>query len=183
MPPSPPDFALDRDVELVAAVAIDVGDQDLLRVALAEIGHHRSALALLGHVAHDLARLRPVVEAVRLARRGVDLEHAVAVEIADLDLVDEGVLLVVELDHLEAAVGLRPQHRHHALIVGRDGDRGAAIAVEVAHLGIAHAAELPAEVLLPERLPDRALRRLLPELHDRGAAAEAQQARPGRRSA
>ena len=94
---------------------------------------------------------------------------------------------MVDLDHLEAAAGLRPQQRHHALIVGRDRDRGAAVAVEVRHLGVAHAAELAAEVLAPDRGADGPCRGVLPELHDRRGAAQARAAglppRPGRRSA
>ena len=116
------DVALDRDVELVGAVAVDVGDEDLLRVAVAEIRDHLALLARGGHIAHDVTRLRRArVEPVRLARRGVDLGLAVAVEIADLDLVHEDVRLAVEL-HGGEAVGGRPQHRDHALVVRGDRD-------------------------------------------------------------
>src|SRR5690606_15730439 len=50
-------LALGEDVELVLPVTVDVVDQDLLRVALAEIGDDLTALALLRHVAHDVALL------------------------------------------------------------------------------------------------------------------------------
>ena len=96
-------MALDRDVEFVAAVAVDVFDEDLLRVAVAEV-----------------AVLAAAVHPVGFARGRVDLQNAVIVDVADLDLVHEGVGLFVELDHVEAAVGLRPQHRHDALIVRRN---------------------------------------------------------------
>ena len=43
--------------------------------------------------------------------------------------------------------GTRAQDRHHALVVGRDHELGLSVAVEAAHLGVAHAAHLAAEVL------------------------------------
>ncbi len=39
---------LHRDVELVGAVAVDVVDQDLLGVAVAEVGHHHSGSSAPG---------------------------------------------------------------------------------------------------------------------------------------
>ena len=48
------------------------------------------------------AILGPIVEAIGLARRRVDLEHVVAVEIANFDFVHEGVLLAVELLHFRS---------------------------------------------------------------------------------
>ena len=81
------------------------------------------------------------------------------------------------------AVGRRAQHRDDALVVRRDRDRLRAVAVEVGDLGVAHAAELAAEVLLPERRSRCERRRacLLPELHDRRGAAEREQPRGRRR--
>ena len=89
---------------------------------------------------------------------------------------------------LEAAAclaGARPFD--DALVVGRDGDVRLPVPVEVGDLGVAHAAELAAEVRLPDGLRARPARRLVPELQRRGAArhraAEGQDRRPlaGRR--
>ncbi|TFG97581.1 MAG: hypothetical protein E4H11_01740 [Myxococcales bacterium] len=120
------------------------------------------------------------VQTVRLARRRVDLEHAVAVEIAHLDLVDEGIGLSVELHGVEGASSGRPEHRHDALVVGGDRDGRAAVAVEVRDLGVAHAAELPSEVLAPQRGGLERAPLELPQLHGGPASAERQDARARR---
>ncbi len=145
---------LDADVELVASVAVDVPDQDLLGVALAEVGDDASALVSLRNVADDLSGLWGPVELVGLARRRVDLEDAVAIEVAELDLVNEGVRLAIELADVEAPIGLRRHERDDSLIVRRHRDRGRSVAEDVSDLGVAHAVLLAAEFGLPDRLRD-----------------------------
>jgi hypothetical protein len=48
---------------------VHVGDEDFLRVAIAERGDDRTPAAARWHVAHDLARLRGVDEAARPTAR------------------------------------------------------------------------------------------------------------------
>ena len=87
-------------------------------MALAEIGDDLAAFLLRGDIADDMAFLLRAVEAIRLGGRGVDLENSVAIEVAELDFVNKGVLFVVELFDGVAAV-LRPYDGDDALIVGR----------------------------------------------------------------
>ena len=135
--------------ELGLGVAVDVGDEDLLGVGVARRVDDR-LLPLAGAVpVHvDLTRLL-LVELVRLARGREELGHAVAVDVADLDLVDEGVGLTVHL--LDAPVLLGVDHRDDALIVGGDHQVVLAVAVDVAALDVAQAVELAAELRVPVR--------------------------------
>ncbi len=112
---------LDGDIEFVGAVAIDIVDQDLLGVTVAEVGNLDPALSGGRDIAHDPAGLRCAVELVGQARGRVDLDHAVAVQIADFDLVHEGVRFAVDLHDLPAVAG-RFDHRDDALVVGRHGE-------------------------------------------------------------
>ncbi len=105
-----------------------------------------------GAVTNHPARLRGAVELVGQARGGVDLEHAVAVEITQFDFVDEGIGLGVEFLHGVAAVAVAVEHRHDTLVVGDDCDIGVAVSIDIGHLEVAHAAEFSAEVLLPQGL-------------------------------
>ena len=91
--------ALDDHVELVATVAVDVVDEHLLRVAIAEIGDDDAPLAGLRDVADDVAGLRRAVEPVRLGGRRVHLEHAAI--LADLDGDGKDELYVASDKHNE----------------------------------------------------------------------------------
>ena len=95
-----------------------------------------------------LARLL-LVELVGGARRGEELRRAVAVDVADLDLVHEGVGRAIDL--LDAPALVRMHDRDHALIVGGDHQLGLAVAVDVAVLDVAQAVELAAERRVPVR--------------------------------
>jgi len=165
---------LDRHVELVPAITIDVVHEDLLGVPVSQRGHDLPALSGGRDVADHLSRLGIAVELVGQARRRVDLQGPVGVEVAHLDLVDEGVLLAVQLLHREAAFAIGPDHGHDPLVVGRHDHVGGARAVHVGDLAVAHARELPAEVLLPE---SPGVSALWPVANDGGGAAEGEDAR------
>src|SRR6185295_1190772 len=78
------------------------------------------------NVAHDRTPLRRSVEGVGLARRGVDLEDPVSIEIADLDLVDERVLAPVQLAREELLPARREQCDHTLVVRGHGETRGSA---------------------------------------------------------
>ena len=110
------------------------------------------------------------------ARRRVDLRHSVAVQISDLDLVNERVLLPVDLGNLPAvAVGMH--QGHDTLVVGGHRESRPAV-LQDQNLGFAHAAELSAEVLLPQCLGDEPLRSLAPQLERRFRTAQGEDAGP-----
>ena len=141
-------------------------------MTLSKVGHDRATFAGFRSVAHDLAVLRLGVELVRVARRGVHLEDTIAVEVAKLDFVNERVLLLVERFDPPFAVRAFAKHCDDALVMGGDSDVGRAVAVEVGHLGIAHAVEPPAEVRFPQRDRFPFVTAFPPELHLRRGAAE-----------
>jgi hypothetical protein len=57
----PPRDRLDGDIELIAAIPVDIIDQDLFGMANSEICDRNGAFPIGGHVAHDAARLRRTV--------------------------------------------------------------------------------------------------------------------------
>ena len=173
------DLALDHDVEFVATIAVDIVDQDLLGMTQPQVGDHRALAPVLGNVTHHLTGLGLAVQPVGLAGSGVDLERPIAVQVSDLDLVNEGVGLLVDLDHLEATARLGAEHDHDALVVGRYRDAGLAVAVEVGHLRIAHAAPFAAEVLGPLAVGAECAALWGPGLHMGGRPRQGQQQRPG----
>src|SRR5690606_3241035 len=90
---------------------------------------------------------------VASARCGVELEEAIAVDVADLDLVDEGVGLLVHLDHMRsAAVFSRPKHRHDAGVVRGKHEVLLAVAGDIADLEVTQALETTAPGALPQHL-------------------------------
>ena len=149
-------------------------------MSVPEIGEHRAPLAARGNVAHDRAGLRRAVEHVRAARRRVDLADAVAVEVAHLDLVDEGLVLAVDLLRGEPTLAVGADERDDALVVRAHDDRRDAVPEDVGDLGVAQPREAAPEVGLPQhlRLGSRA-----PQLERGRAAAHAQEAAvPARRA-
>ena len=90
------------NIELIAAIAVDIRDEDFFGVPRAEIRDYDATLSLSGDVAHDDARLRTAVHPIRGAARRVHLKDAIAVQIAQFDLVDHRVWLGVKLVDREA---------------------------------------------------------------------------------
>ena len=107
---------LHGDVQLIAAITVDIPDQDLLGVTRAEIRDFDAILSRGRDVAYDGTRLRRAVHLIRRARRRVHLEGAIAVQIAELDLMDDRVWLGVKLVDGEAAraIGAQPSGRSTA---------------------------------------------------------------------
>jgi hypothetical protein len=149
-------------------------------VSLAELDRRLAREIARGVVAHDAPRLRRPVEQVRPTGCGVDLAAAIAVHVADLDLVDERVGPAVELPDREGAPAVGRDDGDDALVVGRDHDGRDPAAQQVRDLRIAHAAVLASEVGLPERGGLEAPGALAPQLErgrrpaereDAGAAA------------
>ena len=70
---------LDSNVELVTAVGVDVVDEDLLGVAVAQGRHDLPTLVPSGDVSDDLPRLGRAVQLVGQARCSVDLQGPVPV--------------------------------------------------------------------------------------------------------
>ena len=149
----------------------------------AQFGDHNPPRSLRGHVTHDRALLLASVEAVRLARCCVHLEHTVAIDVPDFDLVDEGLRRAVDLLHVEPAARGWAKHRNHPLIVGSDGQDVVPVAVEICDLDIAHATGAAAEILPPRMGRDQHAVPVFPDLHGGLAAGYREKAwfpgRPG----
>ena len=62
-----------------------------------EIGYHLTALCCSRDIAHHLARLGSTVYLVRGSGCNIDFYGAIAIEVSELNLVHDGVRLMIQL--------------------------------------------------------------------------------------
>ena len=134
-------------------------------MSVAQIRNNRSALTLRRHISRHDAFLDASIQAIGLARRRINFENPVPVQITDLDFMNERFRLFVDLLNRKGlCLRIATDQRDNTLIVGRDGDDWRTIAIEVADFYISHSAELATEVLLPNGLRNRAILTRRPKL-------------------
>ena len=140
----------------------------------AKVGNHNSAFTRFWHITNDLAGLGRAINLIWSRRCGVDLDHTITVQITKFNLMDNRIWFAIKFMNGETFATIRPNHRHHSLIVCCHSDRRISVTVNIANFSVSHSAKSTTEIRLPKTLSATVSR---PKFHHRLGPTQRQHTR------